>query len=486
VIRAPLAVVLALAAPLATALAPDVALAPRYTLSPAAVAQSLAAHPDKQHPFRYAVPVEADLGLAAGQWIVENGVATWRLRIQSAGAQSLSAHLTHLALPPGASLRIVDPKSGFAHAPYLPGALRRAGEWSPLVIGDELMLEARMPAAVKARFTLDVATVYHGTRDWKAASVQAKSSGSCNVNVACSEGDAWRDEARSVALLTIANQYLCTGELLNNVRQDKAALFITANHCGIGAGEDDVGPASSVNSYFNYQAASCNAPPAGSPPVPDTQGATFLADDVQSDFTLLRLNTNGANRLPVNAYYAGWSALGAGSDSGVAIHHPSGDEKKISTYASAISESAADIGQACPVDAWQVQWSEGTTEPGSSGGGLWSATHHLIGTLSGGNASCGNLSGADYFARFDRGWTANAEPGHQLKAWLDPDGTCIAEIAGLDPQASPDPSPITSGPTRCEGAASAGCGGSGGAATFAPLFLLAALARWAARVRSRA
>ena len=470
----------AAAAPSAEGLAP-LAAVPRYTLAPAAVADSRQAHPDKQHPYRYAVPVAAGLSPAAGQWEIVNGAtAVWRLRIRSPGALSLSVKLSPLALPPGATLRITDPVSGFSQAPYTGSGLRRGGEWTPVILGDELLLEARLPAALKDQFSLGVPTVYHGYRDWKAASVAPKSSGTCNINVACTEGDDWQREARSVALITIANQFLCSGELLNNVRQDRSALFVTANHCGIGTDENDSGPASSVNAYFNYQAATCNATPRPQPALADTQGATLLADDVQSDFTLLRLSTTGTNRLPANAYYAGWSALGQGSDSGVAIHHPSGDEKKISVYGTALSESAADIGQACPIDAWQVQWSAGTTEPGSSGGGLWNASHHLIGTLSGGNASCDSPDGADYFARFDRGWTANASPTHQLKAHLDPDGTCIAEIAGLDPQSNPNPSPITSGPTRCEGAASS-CGANGitggGAVTFLPGILLALVLR---------
>lgn len=454
-------------------LAPFAAV-PRYTLNAAAVSDSQRAHPDKQHPFRYAVPVEAGLTLAAGQWEIVNGVtAVWRLRVRSAGAQSLSLKLSPVSLPQGASLRIIDPASGFAHRPYSAADLRLGTAWTPMVLGDELLIEARMPVAEKEAFALGIPTVYHGYRDLTQA-VPAKSSGACNINVACTQGDAWRNETRAVARITIVNTFYCSGELLNNVRQDRSALLITANHCGIGNDEDDVGPASSVNAYFNYQAATCNSAPQGQPPLPDTQGATLLADDVQSDFSLLRLNTSGTNRLPANAYFAGWSALGQTSDSGVAIHHPSGDEKKISVYTTTLAESAANIGQTCPIDAWQVQWNEGTTEPGSSGGGLWSSSHHLIGVLSGGNASCDHPDGADYFARFDRGWTANASATHQLKAHLDPDGTCIAEIAGLDPQSNPNPSPITSGPTRCEGPASNcnGAAGGGGAMTFAQLLVL--------------
>jgi hypothetical protein len=53
----------------------------------------------------------------------------------------------------------------------------------------------------------------------------------------------------------------------------------------------------------------------------------------------------------------------------------------------------------------EVLWGSGTTEPGSSGGGLWSASggqYLLRGGLWGGTALCTNRSGTDNFSRFDQ------------------------------------------------------------------------------------
>ena len=461
---------------------------PRYALAQEDVQASLRAHPDAGpahgKPDRYAVPVATALSLGAGRWETEGADAVWRLRVHSDGAHSLSLHLAGVKLPPGATLTVGSP-AGFAQRALSAQNLATSGLWTGVIDGADLVLEARMPVAAKQAFALGTVEAFHGYRDWKRAATGKSASGACEIDVACSQGDAWRDEARSVAWVTIRNQYYCTGELLNNVRQDKAPLLITADHCGIGSAEDDVGAPSEVNTYFDYQEPSCGSVVPVNPSL-STVGSILLADDEQSDFTLLRLNLNVGSALPADAYFAGWSALGNGSDNGVAIHHPEGDVKKISTYATALAQSAADIGRTCPVDAWQVQWNEGTTEPGSSGGGLWSSTHHLIGTLSGGNASCDTPDGADYFARFDRGWTASPDRAHQLKAHLDPDGTCIAEIAGLDPQQQPNASPITSGPTRCEGTASScGARGAGGGGVFFLPGLFGALLLRALRRRRR-
>src|SRR5690606_15683897 len=86
------------------------------------------------------------------------------------------------------------------------------------------------------------------------------------------------------------------------------------------------------------------------------------------------------------------------------------------------------------IPAWQVsRWSQGTTEQGSSGSGLWNESRRVVGVLSGGSAACsGSVDDgrSDFYARLDRQWQANAAADGQLKAWLDPIGSGAREIAG--------------------------------------------------------
>jgi lysyl endopeptidase len=482
----------------AAGLAPLEAL-PLHVVPAPAIPKTLTEPPRKDRPYRFAIGLPADLSLADGTWEQADATTSvWRLRLAAPGAQSLSLRLAPLVVPAGGSVTLYDPARQAAPRPYTAADNPRLGThapaWTPMVPGDALVLEARVPTGTESALKLGIVEAYYGYRDWRKADAtdalpkNGGDAGACNVNVACPAGDVWADDARAVALITIANQFVCTGQLVNNVRQDRTPLFLTANHCGIGTGDGDVGDASSVNFYFGYQAVACSVPARPRPPVADVQGSTFLADDIQSDFTLLRLNVSGSNRLPADAYFSGWSAMGAGASSGASIHHPSGDEKKISLFSTALEQTAADIGQMCPVDTWQVQWTQGTTEPGSSGAGLWTrgtdGVHHLIGTLSGGNASCENRSGADYFGRLDRGWTANPNRDGQLKAHLDPDGTCIAEIPGIEAQGG-SPGPITTGPTRCEGRMSDCSQGGGGGGALAPSLLLLLLARAGIGLRRR-
>lgn len=454
------------AAPASSAprLDPDLATlsaAPRHALPDAAVRDALERADRPARPHRFAVPVATDLKLSQGRWrTLADGSASWRLRLHSPGARSLGARLAPLALPAGAELWVYTPRSTIAYGPYREAP---SGLWTPVVPGDELVLEVRAPAAAKPAVTLQVVEAFHGYEDpFKAGGPGA--SGPCNVDADCEPE--WDLEARSVALITIANQYFCSGQLLNNVEQDERALFLTARHCGI---HHDRGPVESTKYYFNY-AAQCGRP---APALPDNpvEGATFLADDEPSDFTLLQLN----GPLPQNVYFAGWSAMGEVTGSGASLHHPSGDDRKISIFNTPIAQASVNIGTQCAIDAWEVHWASGTTEGGSSGGGLWNSDHKLIGILSGGTASCERPTGADFFARFERAWTPGTARDNQLKVHLDPEDTCIAEIPGREPG---DPAgPITSGRQRCEGPAGLcrrGDGGGGGG--LPPTLLLAFLA----------
>ena len=427
------ALLLACMAPSAVAAAapqfrPDLATlpaVPRVELPADAVRKALA-EPVKSQPYQYAVPVELDLAPAQGRWATLGTQRSWRLRLRSPGALSLGLQLEQPFLPDGATLWVYDPAAGLTHGPFDADQLGPSGLWTPPVAGEELVVEVRAPAGDASRMTLGKARAFHGFRDWKAETVPAKA-GSCNVDISCPQALSWLADAGSVARISIGNTYLCTGQLLNNVRQDKRRLFITAHHCGVG--ETSGGPPESVVFYFNY-VGPCGDGVTQPVPAPTFQGSQRLAHDVQSDFTLL-LITDPAP-LPAGTYFAGWDATGVAAGSGATIHHPSGEEKKIAFFGTVLRRDTVDVGTGCRVAAWEVQWDSGTTEAGSSGGGLWDASHRLVGVLSGGFASCANPTGRDYYARFDRAWTAGASAERQLKAHLDPDGTCVAIVPGLD------------------------------------------------------
>ena len=231
---------------------------------------------------------------------------------------------------------------------------------------------------------------------------------------------------RATARITIGGKTLCSAVLLNNTAQDGTPLLLTAKHCGIG--ENAESPASSVVVYWNYETSQCGGSADGNLRQ-NQSGGQLLADNARSDFSLVQLDQVPAANYQV--YYAGWDARAIASPSGVGVHHPSGDEKRISFYDTLAQPRAANVDGAT-VDSWQVRWDRGITESGSSGSGLFNGNHQVIGQLSGGNSSCAQTKGADVYGRFDISWNGDSQPQLQLQTWLDPIDSGVTTLAGLD------------------------------------------------------
>jgi hypothetical protein len=226
---------------------------------------------------------------------------------------------------------------------------------------------------------------------------------------------------------------------LNNTLNNHEPYFLTADHCA-----PDVTPAelSEWVFYFNFEAPSCENPTVT--PTPNSlNGVVKLANanTSGSDFLLLRFD----NEVPENyePYFNGWNIEDQPSPNGVSIHHPAGDIKKISTYTVPLESSQW---SGTPGTHWMVYWSAtangwGVTEGGSSGSPLFDNNGRIVGTLTGGMASCeppGNGSGAgqdqpDYYGKFAYSWDQNgSEPAQQLKFWLDPINTGVTYLNGVN------------------------------------------------------
>ena len=420
--------------------APSIALAnrlaelPEARLPAAAVRQQIGAL--KHQPLRFAVPAALNLDQRNGAWDTNAaGLARWRLRIESEGASSLALLLTDVQLPEGATLWFYDTAGHDVQGPFdrhsaglIEGRLQL-----PLVRSSTAVLEVLSPIEHSTTIAFRISEAYHGYRDFSAAGNTSKAtpgagnSGSCNVDVICAAGNAWRNEIRSTVLLTIDSQAVCSGTLMNNTRRDDRALILTANHCEIRS--ENI---SDVRAYFNVQSSSCGGNQDGIV-TQNIPASAFLARDDKSDFTLFTLDSRPPSTY--NVFYAGWDAQNVAPKCGVAIHHPVGDEKKISTYKTAgVAENDVLIGEANDsfrVDAWRITWTNGTTETGSSGGGLFNQNRQLIGMLSGGSASCGaNEKEPDFFGRLERAWLANNAANGQLKAHLDPINSGCLQLLG--------------------------------------------------------
>lgn len=370
------------------------------------------------------------------------GNTVWKATITSKNALALGLYFSDFYLPKGAKLFVYSPDKKQVIGSFSEFNNTESGLFATeLIFGDKLVIEYNEPAAVAGlgHFTIDeVLHAFRGVKDLEDVSGFG-GSGSCEVNVNCSEGTDYEKQKNSVVRILIkegGSSYWCTGSVINNVENDRIPYILTADHCAADASTADL---NQWIIYFNYQSATCENP--GIEPTPQTMtGATKIAASsnsgtMGSDFYLVELLQN----IPVDydAYFMGWDRTGDGSTNGVGIHHPQGDIKKISTYTSALTSSTYNFTGAAVNGSWEVVWSatangHGVTEGGSSGSAIYSQDGFLIGTLTGGWASCAALTQPDYYGKFDFHWDKNGSTDNtQLKPWLDPNNTGALFLSGV-------------------------------------------------------
>jgi len=316
-------------------------------------------------------------------------------------AKQVRLFLSDVDIPAGGRLYIYsreNPEQVFG--PFTKRGVDETGEfWTPPVSGESVVVELFLPEGVKLdspAFT--VTKVNHIFRDPEtigadgglksdADTIETFAAGACNLNVT----SAWAQVAKSVGKMQFSSdggEYICTGTLLNSVNGDMTPYFLTANHCISTPSE-----AQSLRVTWFYDSVSASTR--------QSNGANLLTTSYPSDATLLMIN--GA--LPSNLFWSGWSPSTINTNTSfTALHHPQGDYKRI-TFGRKTGnyDGPDDQGNR---SLHEVRWNTngGTTEGGSSGSGLWTGTPddaRLVGNLLGGAASCGNLTGADYYGRFN-------------------------------------------------------------------------------------
>ena len=366
---------------------------------------------DKSIPWRFGFNHAVDLSIDnSGTWTtLHDGTSVWRIGIECRDALSINFEFHEFDIPEGAKVFVMNDRGDRI------GAFTRANMTPEKMLGvqplrgERIVIEYSVPAGSDIG-RLRIGQVTHGYRDVFKYSRGLGDSGSCNNNVICPQYDPWRDQIRSVAIITVNGSGLCTGTLINNCAQDGTPYFLTARHCL--PGNNNV---STWVFRFNWESPSCSSNQNG-PTNQTVSGASLLAQNAGSDMALLQLNATPP--ASYNVYYSGWNRSGTTGTSSVAIHHPSGDVKKIS-----FDNNAPGQGTYGNASCWRIlNWESGTTEPGSSGSGLWDQNKRLIGQLYGGDASCSNNVN-DYYGRFDVSYPF-------IQQWL---GSCGNTIDGHDP-----------------------------------------------------
>ncbi len=386
---------------------------------------------------------EIDL-LKSGTWQeLKGGGRICRLKISSEGAEALGVYYSNFHLPEGGQLFLYNENrtkviGAFTSANNIEGG---AFATEPLP-GNSLILEYYQPANVKESAEVIINEIGYLFKFNNYDNRGFGDSGPCEVNVNCPEGINWKEQRNSVVRILLkqsSSLFWCTGSLINNTNLDNKPYIYTANHCGKTASPSDY---EQWVFYFNYQSPDCEDPQ-NQPDAPSITGANLKAKSLDneiygSDFKLLLLN----NEVPqdYHPFFNGWYREDVPSPSGVGIHHPQGDIKKISTYYNEVISSRYQGSQYDPDGKyWKVYWSEtvtnhGVTEGGSSGSALVNNDGLIVGQLTGGAASCTNLNGPDYYGKFSFSWESNGiYDSLQLKPWLDPQNTGVNYLSGIGP-----------------------------------------------------
>lgn len=364
---------------------------------------------------------------------LDDGRKLWRWAALAPDATSLDFGFSRFHLPRGAELYVYAPDLKIVRGPYTDNDNEKHGQlWTPVVPGEAAVVELVAPAELWPYVELELTRVNYGYLEfWKRGSTKAES---CNLDAVCPEADPWRDQVRAVAAYGFGSgafPRFCTGQLVNNTANDGRPLFLSANHCEIGAND-----APSVVIYWNYESAQCrtiDTPANGQiidPSIALTQtGSTLIASEFITDFLLLELD----DEPPGDAFLGGWDRRDRVPDFSASIHHPSGDEKRI-----AIDDDAASIIDTPSYISSNPQpdthifiqnYEIGTTEGGSSGSALWNQNQRIVGWLSGGGAAC-SVNIGDGYGRLHKAWNVGNTPSQRLRDHLDPLGTNVQVLEG--------------------------------------------------------
>jgi hypothetical protein len=361
----------------------DMSSVGNYVLPPMDNATLLAedlANPRSDGAIRYGVRRDVGVLLQHGTWShLPPNVFHWAVDITSPNAIGMRLRL-NLDLPERSFLLVYSPSDPTRiQGPYSASGPFDDGQvWTPTTFGDTIRVEFLIAAEVPpdsstVPFIID--RIQHIYQDPLAVDAAAQEGG-CLNDVTCYPS--WATTAKAVAGTGFisGNSLFCTGQLLTSQNGDMTPYLLTANHC---IGNNST--AQTVEIYWLFQSSTCNGAPPSLASVPQSAVTTLLATKAgigTYDFSLLMVE----GTLPAGLSWAGWNAGAISNGTDVTgVHHPSGTYKRIS-----FGDKIA-IGNSNLV---QVAWTDGPTEAGSSGSGLFlSASQQLIGQLSTGSSFCG-------------------------------------------------------------------------------------------------
>ena len=343
-------------------------------------------------------------------WAVDaNGQHTAAVTFSAEDAVSIRIAVD-VSLPAGGSIQIFD-GAGVARGSTFTRADFDSDTpvWLPSAEGDTLTVQIILPSAAAVEALSFTVTKVAHRFDMPVAQAEGLEC-SNHLDVACTTSQRVRDVAETLARIRYekpGGTYVCSGTLLNVKWLDDddplEPYFLTANHCVANA---EV--AASVEAWWFYRRARCRSTSLDSRFAITFGGADLLAGTTEQDSTLLRFK----QAVPRGVRYSGWDPRTVPLNSYVyAVHHPNGETAHYSMgrFKRLWTGPIGDDNDGFTLNnALRVDWARGTTEGGSSGGGLFRGDY-LIGVHSA-STTCKDAAWAGSFRDFYP----------HIERWLDP------------------------------------------------------------------
>jgi len=350
---------------------------------------------------------------------LKSGVHTYQVTIEATDAKSLNYQFNEISLPLNSQIDILDYRENLLQT--ISGEnLQNTSFYNTFpTLGNKQIIRLTLPANNALDFSLKLSKVTYG---YKAGNASCSGSGACNIPANSISTPTIDNAENSVGIILVGNSGYCTGTLINNPKENGKPYFLTANHC----------LTNSVSSWsFGFKYHSCDGEQAEIPTI--LNGATLIANNEESDFALLQINSTPT--LADNVFYSGWDRSDkVPTGTTIGLHHPNGAPMKISTNTDALIKTTYQE-EPSEEQTWRIVWEEGTTQGGSSGSGLFDATGKVVGHLVGGTAACSGTMGnnkPDYYGRIGVGFN-EADPSRNLQPWLNPGYNTNGNIAGYNP-----------------------------------------------------
>jgi len=378
------------------------------------------------------IPLAARVSDHAQAGVRPDGAVVWTMRIESPGAVFMSAKFSRFILPAGVEVGFIARDGVYEAGPFTSRDVKATGRFgTPMIPGDELTIEVVIaPGGGAPELTLE--SVSHGFRDVlgmgrffePAGGEQGRDAGrggpfACQRDIVCPEGAPYL-HLKDAAAEGYDGAFVCSGQLVNNAREDGRYLYITAAHC------EWWRDPSTMAYYWDYANETCGGD--DYPAFTFSLGSTDLYHSTNPDYDVNLLELDGDDlEGDYDVYFAGWNR-GAGSPlSTVAISHPADKPLQVAIDDDPTADCASG---GCPGGwgpwYWRIDdYEVGVTEGGSSGGGLYDQDLLLVGVLTGGvGTNCGNFGWDEYF-KLNTEWD-------ELRPFLDPDDTGALTAPGWD------------------------------------------------------